>query len=201
MDERKIIDVTRGMLETGGLASLSMRKLATELGVAPTAIYWHVGGREELLGRVLDEMVAEMPPVQPAGTTPSERLRSIAHQLREQVRATPVLRQLAIDLGRTAEVALPAQIAVATEMTAAGLSGAAAARASQALLFTVGGFILLDTALGHRFPDAPKAHELWAGLAPEGLDAELVAAMARPPDVEAIFTEAVDRLLDALLPR
>jgi AcrR family transcriptional regulator len=55
-----------------------MRKLATELGVAPTAIYWHVGNKSELLNQLVDRLIAEMGVPQPKGDGPLERLAWIA---------------------------------------------------------------------------------------------------------------------------
>jgi TetR/AcrR family tetracycline transcriptional repressor len=200
MDDREIVGEARRMIERGGLTSLSMRKLAGELGVAPTAIYWHVGGREELLGRVLDAMIAEQPPIEVAGSTARERVRSIARSVRRQVRATPVLRQLAIELGRTAELAVPTQAALARELTAAGLAGDELASTTQTILYTVGGFILLDVMLGQRLAGAPRAHELWQDLDTGGLDPGFLRSMREPPDEDAVFERALDALLDALVP-
>lgn len=201
MDDRKIVEVARAMLETGGLASLSMRKLATELGVAPTAIYWHVGGREELLGRILDDLIAEQPPIVVEGGTARERVRSVVHGLRDQVRATPVLRQLAIEVGRTAELAVPTQIALAHELTAAGLTGKALEEASSSILYALGGFIALDLLIGRQLAHAPRSHELWEGLEPPGIDAAFVERMRQPADIDAIFVRTLDLVIDAVLPR
>ncbi len=200
MDDRKIVEVARAMLEEGGLASLSMRKLATELGVAPTAIYWHVGGREELLGRILDDMTAERPPILPVGDTPRARIRSVAHSMRSEVHLTPLLRQLSIELGRTAELALPCQVVVARELAAAGLSGDALEHAATSLLYTVGGFIALDVLIGGHLRRGPRTHELWSVLEPEGVTPEVADRMRRPSDEDAVFARTVDLLLDALLP-
>jgi TetR/AcrR family tetracycline transcriptional repressor len=200
VDDRKIVEVARAMIEAGGLSSLSMRKLATELGVAPTAIYWHVGGREELLGRILDDLIAEQPPIVVEGTTARERVRSIVHGSRNQVRATPVLRQLAIELGRTAELAVPTQILMAHELTAAGLTGQALEEATFSILYALGGFIALDLLLGRQLAHAPRSHELWEGLEPPGIDAVFTERMRRPADSDAIFARTLDLVIDAVLP-
>ncbi len=54
-------DVVRRALEvldTWGLADLSMRRLAGELGVQPSALYHHVADKQTLLGLVADEVLA-----------------------------------------------------------------------------------------------------------------------------------------------
>lgn len=45
----KIVDTAVGVLAEFGLADLSMRRLAVELGVAPGALYYHVRNKQELL--------------------------------------------------------------------------------------------------------------------------------------------------------
>jgi AcrR family transcriptional regulator len=48
-----------------GLAALSMRTLAAELGVVPMALYKHVAGKEELLDGMVDAVIAEFEPPDP----------------------------------------------------------------------------------------------------------------------------------------
>jgi len=45
-----------------GIESLSMRKLAEELGVVPMALYKHVASKEELLDGMIDAVVGEIDP-------------------------------------------------------------------------------------------------------------------------------------------
>ncbi|HEX4776687.1 MAG TPA: TetR family transcriptional regulator, partial [Acidimicrobiia bacterium] len=45
--KERIVDEALGIVERDGVDQLSMRKLAAQLGVQPTSIYWHVGGREQ----------------------------------------------------------------------------------------------------------------------------------------------------------
>ncbi|PYI69448.1 TetR family transcriptional regulator [Arthrobacter livingstonensis] len=44
-----IVDTAMGILREYGLADLSMRRLARDLGVQPGALYWHVKNKQELL--------------------------------------------------------------------------------------------------------------------------------------------------------
>ena len=48
------------LADTGGVESLSMRKLAEELGVVPMAIYKHVTNKDELLDGMVDVVLAEI---------------------------------------------------------------------------------------------------------------------------------------------
>jgi TetR/AcrR family tetracycline transcriptional repressor len=53
-----IVDRATGLLDQVGLEALSMRRLAAELGVQPSALYHHFAGKQELLGAVADQILA-----------------------------------------------------------------------------------------------------------------------------------------------
>jgi len=198
-DQDRIVAAARALIEGGGVEALSMRKLGAEVGVAPTAIYWHIGSREDLLNAVLDSMIADLPPVAARGSSPRARLASVARSIRDQVRATTPAQQLAAELGRTAELSFPGQVALTREMQAAGVGGSDAAQAVRAVLFLVGGFILLEDNFAHRQPGSRTTQELWQALDDDGIDPALKRAMARPTNTDTLFDYAVDRLLASVL--
>jgi TetR/AcrR family transcriptional regulator, tetracycline repressor protein len=198
-DQERIVGAARALIEAGGVEALSMRKLAAEVGVAPTAIYWHVGSREDLLNAVLDSMIADLPAIAARGSLPQARLTSVARSIRDQVRATTPTQQLAAELGRTAELSFPGQVALTREMQAAGVNGSDAAQAVRAVLFLVGGFILLEDNFAHRQPGSRTTQDLWRGLDADDIDPALRKAMARPANTDALFDYAVDRLLASIL--
>ena len=197
----EIVAAARGLVEVGGVDALSMRKLAAEVGVAPTAIYWHVGSRDDLLNAVLDAMTAVLPPIAARGSGPHKRLASVARSIRDQVRATTPAQAVAAAVGRTAELSFPGQVALTREMQAAGVGGAEAAQAVRAVLFLVGGFILLEDNFAHRAPGSRTTQELWQALdaTGSGIDPSLVKAMGKPANTDALFDYAVDRLLASIL--
>ncbi|MEW1834463.1 TetR family transcriptional regulator [Microbacterium sp. NPDC079995] len=47
-----VVDAAVDLLDRVGLPDLSMRRLAEELGVQPSALYWHVASKQELLAAV-----------------------------------------------------------------------------------------------------------------------------------------------------
>lgn len=53
-----IIERAVDVLDEVGLESLSMRRLGTELGVQPSALYHHVANKQTLLGLMADEILA-----------------------------------------------------------------------------------------------------------------------------------------------
>lgn len=65
--------------DKAGIESLSMRRLAEELGVVPMAIYKHVANKEELLDGMIDAVVGEIdPPVAGAGWKSAVRQRILS---------------------------------------------------------------------------------------------------------------------------
>ena len=197
--QAQIISAARALVEDGGVEALSMRKLAAEVGVAPTAIYWHIGSREDLLNAVLDAMIADLPAIAARGGSPRARLASVARSIRDQVRSTTPAQQLAAELGRTAELSFPGQVALTREMQAAGVTGSDAPQAVRAVLFLVGGFILLEDNFAHRQPGSRTTQELWQTLDDGGIDPALKRAMAKPANTDTLFDYAVDRLLASVL--
>jgi len=62
-----------------GIESLSMRRLAEDLGVVPMALYKHVANKEELLDGMIDVVVGEIdPPVAGAGWKSAVRQRILS---------------------------------------------------------------------------------------------------------------------------
>ena len=59
LDLDRIVAAAFEQLEEDGLEGVSMRRLATRLGVQAPALYWHVGDKAELLGLMAREMYAE----------------------------------------------------------------------------------------------------------------------------------------------
>lgn len=56
-----VVDQALGVLDTYGLADLTMRRLGTELGVQPSALYHHFANKQTLLAAVADEILARGP--------------------------------------------------------------------------------------------------------------------------------------------
>lgn len=52
-----VVDTALRLLDQYGLADLSMRRLAAELDVQPSALYWHVPNKQTLLALVSDQII------------------------------------------------------------------------------------------------------------------------------------------------
>ncbi|HZQ32535.1 MAG TPA: TetR family transcriptional regulator [Mycobacterium sp.] len=52
-----LVDAAAALLDTYGIADLTMRRLARELDVSPGALYWHFPNKQALLGAVADRIL------------------------------------------------------------------------------------------------------------------------------------------------
>jgi AcrR family transcriptional regulator len=62
LNKGRVLRASVALADDAGIESLSMRKLAEELGVVPMALYKHVANKEELLDGMIDVVVAEIDP-------------------------------------------------------------------------------------------------------------------------------------------
>ncbi|MEZ5213041.1 MULTISPECIES: TetR/AcrR family transcriptional regulator [unclassified Gordonia (in: high G+C Gram-positive bacteria)] len=56
-----ILAAARGILAEHSLADLTMRRLATEVGVRPNALYWHFPNKQSMLAALADDLLAAVP--------------------------------------------------------------------------------------------------------------------------------------------
>jgi AcrR family transcriptional regulator len=55
-----VVDRAIALADSAGLEALTIRRLATELGVTPMALYWHFRSKEELIASVADRIWGEI---------------------------------------------------------------------------------------------------------------------------------------------
>jgi AcrR family transcriptional regulator len=56
----RVLDAAIRLADAGGIESLSMRKLAQELGVEAMTLYYHVANKDEILNAIVDMVVGEI---------------------------------------------------------------------------------------------------------------------------------------------
>ena len=83
----EIVAVARAQLAASGAAGLSLRAVARQLGMAPSAMYRYFRSRDEILTALIVEGYDAMGEVAEAAATsaepPAERVRSVCRSLRE----------------------------------------------------------------------------------------------------------------------
>ena len=94
LTKERILRTAVALADEGGVESLSMRRLAQELGVVPMALYKHVASKDEMLDGIVDVVVGEIdPPLAGADwkTAMRERILSARRALLRHPWATSVL--------------------------------------------------------------------------------------------------------------
>lgn len=81
-----VVEHALEVLDRHGLADLSMRRLAADLGVQPSALYWHFANKQALLAAVADEVLRRGRRHLPAGTW-DEQVTAEAQALRDAMLA------------------------------------------------------------------------------------------------------------------
>ncbi|OBI84281.1 TetR family transcriptional regulator [Mycobacterium sp. E740] len=61
LHKRDVVDAATALLDSYGLADLTMRRLARDLAVSPGALYWHFANKQQLLGAVADRILDGVP--------------------------------------------------------------------------------------------------------------------------------------------
>jgi TetR/AcrR family transcriptional regulator, tetracycline repressor protein len=132
-----VVDQALALADKSGLDALTIRKLATELGVTPMALYWHFRGKDELLQGLGERLWGEIDLTVDRAAPWTEQIRSLVESLLKVLRAHPPAPQLLL---QTAKLNAPAQLK-AIELTldilrTAGFSPEDASMAARSTLWT-----------------------------------------------------------------
>ncbi|NLU61253.1 TetR family transcriptional regulator [Rhodococcus sp. HNM0563] len=76
-----VLDGAMAILDEYGLGDLTMRKLATSLGIQPGALYWHFPNKQTLLGAMADRILDGVD-APPAADTWDDALTELAYRFR-----------------------------------------------------------------------------------------------------------------------
>src|SRR5437763_3157507 len=88
IDRAAVLTTTLELADEKGLAAVSMRAVATRLGVTPMALYRHVGDKQGLLDSLVERLLDELPSPDPS-LPPDERLGAMAVAMRSIARRHP----------------------------------------------------------------------------------------------------------------
>jgi TetR/AcrR family transcriptional regulator, tetracycline repressor protein len=80
LHKRDVVDAATTLLDSYGIADLTMRRLARELNVSPGALYWHFANKQELLGAVADRILESVDDA-PGGWR--DRVAEVCRRLRD----------------------------------------------------------------------------------------------------------------------
>ncbi|MCU1532526.1 MAG: TetR family transcriptional regulator [Arthrobacter sp.] len=165
-----------------GMESLSMRRLAQELGVVPMALYKHVANKEELLDGMVGVIIGEIdPPVPDADWKSTVRLRVLSAR-RALQRHPWARRAIESRTNRTAAV-----LGYMDSFTGMFLAGGVSVDLTHHVMHTLGGRMwgftqeLFDDAAGQNVEAQPD-------MPPEAMAAMLRQMSERYPNIVAVAT-------------
>ncbi|MDA0564769.1 TetR/AcrR family transcriptional regulator C-terminal domain-containing protein [Streptomonospora sp. S1-112] len=138
---RAVVDGALALADAHGLETVTIRRLATELGVTPMALYWHFRSKDDLLDgmvdrvydRVHDRIAATLDPSAPW----QRQLRGVLEAMVEVLRAHPATAPLLATRGTMSESGLRATEAVLGVLRRAGFSPDEATQVARHALSTV----------------------------------------------------------------
>jgi AcrR family transcriptional regulator len=147
-----IVAAAIGLLDREGLAALSMRKLAEELGTGAATLYWHVGSKDGLLDLVMDEIIGEGKVPDPDPPRWQEQLKQVARDQRAAILRHPWVVRVSIGRIPMGPNALRYSERILAILRAGGLPPHLAVQGYLLLIATVNGFTIDETGVD----DAPE---------------------------------------------
>ncbi|MEZ5177582.1 MAG: TetR-like C-terminal domain-containing protein [Acidimicrobiales bacterium] len=184
LDAERIVAEAREMIVSGGLESLSLRRLGRRLGVSAPALYFHVDSKAALLRAVAEGEVAALAAQFAAIDEPDplDRIRALSRAYVRYARDNPELFQVLL-------LAPP-------DLGVAPLPDGAALPATTEAFAAASGAIDEAIASGAIVSDDPLlvALTLWSGA--HGVASVLQLGFGLPPELEeAMIDEITDRIL------
>lgn len=190
-----ILQTAARLIEIDGVKALTMRHLADRLGVAVTSIYWHIGGRDQLLDSLVEGLLGELSNLPVEGVDPVERIASLARSQRRVLIERQHLLGIAHERDRTPQLFLPIQRALAAQLADLGVTGTDAALILRAIQVHVISSAVMQFSAVRGAKHDEEDPSLWANAWP---DQALVEALQAPTDYDAVFEYGLDALLARL---
>lgn len=146
MTREGILGAALRIVDDEGMGSLSMRRLAADLGVNPMSIYHHLPGKEAVVSGLVGVVFSRMRVPSSGVVTWQERVRAYARAYRGVVRSHPNLAlQIVSDAAAVSEAVLSGADPLYGALEETGLSPAMVVRAADSLVDFVHGFVLGET--------------------------------------------------------
>ena len=164
----RILETALQLVDEGGLAALTMRRLAAALEVDPMSIYNHLPNKDAVIAGLVERVFAQLRP--PAGDDTGaeqpwqERVRAFARAYRDLLRAHPHLTLHVIEDPASATTGtLAAGEALYAALAAAGFPPRLVVRGADTIIDYINGFAIAERAIA--LDPAAGQREMQAGLA------------------------------------
>jgi TetR/AcrR family transcriptional regulator, tetracycline repressor protein len=136
LTKQAVVDRALALGDAEGLEALTIRRIATELGVTPMALYWHFRNKEELLAGLGDQIWSELDTdIDPAAPW-DQQLRGLFESLLDVLRAHPCASQLILEGEKQSNATLVASETTLGVLRRGGFDPEAAAEITRSALWT-----------------------------------------------------------------
>jgi AcrR family transcriptional regulator len=152
LSRERVLRSAIAIADAGGIAALTIRSLADDLGVKPMSVYHHVAGKAQILDNIVDLVFAEIDLPSPGGDWQAE-IRRRSHSARRVLRRHPWAIGLMESRTSPGPATLKHHDATIGTLRAAGFSVAMTAHAYALIDSYVYGFALQEAALPFDGPD------------------------------------------------
>src|SRR5215467_6495976 len=165
LNRQRVLHAAVALADEAGVAAVSMRRLAQELGVVPMALYKHVADKDELLDGMVDVVIGEFDPPGP-GLDWKDGIRQRILAARRAVLRHPWARQAIESRTRRTPAVLHYMDSLAGTFRAGGFSADLTHHVMHALGNRIWGF-------------SPELFDEPEGETPQTLSPAALEAMAR----------------------
>lgn len=183
LDADQIVAAAVDIMRESGLDAISMRSVATRLGVTPPPVYSRIGNKDALIDAVADHLLDDLAPALDRDETWPDYARRWTRQLRARLTE-------AADSRLFLQVKRPAYLKAARPllkcMRRNGMSNDMSVRACRLLTWATVGFVAMDHPPAKRSARRPGRP---AGSDPAGVTRE---------EVDELFTAHIDYLIEGI---
>lgn len=203
LSRERVVDAALELVDTGGVETLSMPKLARHLGVGVMSLYTHIDSKDDLLDALVQRVLAQLDLPDDSADW-RETLRAHFHDLRAALLAHPGLGAVLAHKNVTVPAVFDVLEANLAVLASAGLSEADCVSLYYALLTYTLGFVSWELPRTHTISEAEYGRRWRAAV--DGLDAVDYPTLHAMVDTLATaasdrqFAFGLDRLVGAAAP-
>ncbi|MER7465395.1 TetR/AcrR family transcriptional regulator [Streptomyces sp. NPDC097981] len=202
ISREEIIGTARRIVDEDGVDRLTMRRLATEVGSTPMALYHHVRDKEELLVLLLDDHAERTLRRPERADHPRERVVLAAAAIHEVLADCPWVAEVLTADDLMSKAALWFVEQIVDGLVECGLTLDQAVHGYRAIWYYTAGEVIVRAAAGRRRADERPTYreEVFAGLDPDELP-RLTQAADRwaPLTAEDTYLDGLRALVDGLV--
>jgi AcrR family transcriptional regulator len=160
LSRRAVTDRALKLADADGLDTLTIRKLAQDLGVTPMALYWHFRSKEDLLEGVAERVWGEIDVNVDHSAPWPDQLAGLLKSLVNVLRAHPSAPRLVLEHEKRNEAALRATEVTLEVLRGAGFDPRYASEIARSALWTGITLVMSEPGYHPELSDADHAEQL-----------------------------------------